>query len=156
MAYVQLVLPEPTIGRSPDEALVWDRNGMPFTYVNLWTWFFTDPGTFEEQSLRLDAFGAWGEVYAEPTVLTFTPGDGGASVSCEGPGRDWTEADGDDPPPGGCGYIYRHAAESVTSTVSIEWHVTWAGSDGSGGTYPPMVTEASSTFTVLQVQVVNR
>lgn len=135
---------------------MWGRNGQPFTYVNLWTWFFTDPGTFGVQSLRLEAFGAWGEVSAEPTELTFTPGDGGASVSCGGPGRDWTEADGDDPPPGGCGYVYRHAAESVTSTVSIGWHVTWAGSDGSGGTYPPMVTEASSPFTVLQVQVVNR
>ena len=144
-----LSLPEPTVQRSPDETIRFE--GDPMTWVNLWTWFWTDRAAFQPMTQTVSA-----TVTATPVGLLFDPGDGSAPVRCAGPGRAWVERDGNAAPPAGCGYRYRSVTDgTITSTVSILWDVTWAGSSGLSGALPQMRTQASAPLRVMQVQVVN-
>lgn len=154
-AYALLRLPKPTIERSPNAA---NRDGgRPYTWVNLWTWFWTDPAIFTSQSKTVAAGGISATATATPIALVFDPGTGDAPVTCAGPGRPWQESDADAAPSGGgCGYRYLHVADSVTASVTIRWHVAWTGSDGSSGALPLMLTSATSSFEVQQIQAVNR
>jgi hypothetical protein len=156
----QLDLPEPTITRSPDAknsdpAL----GGAPYTWVQLWTWIWTEPQTWAPTSITVTAGGVSVTATGTPVSLVFDPGNGDHPVSCAGPGRPWTERDANDPPTrGGCGYMYHHVTPKgpLTSTVSIHWSVTWTSNTGAGGTLPELVTQATSSFYVEQIQVVGR
>ena len=154
-AYGQLRLPSPTIERSPPQYN--DYNGFPFTWLNIWTWVWTSPGSYSPVSKSVSVPGVSATVVARPVALVFDPGDGSAPVSCAGPGRAWTQSDGDNPPPGGCGFMYRHTSNRslLTATVTIRWDVTWSGTGGAGGAFNGMTTQASSQLQVLDVQVVN-
>lgn len=151
-----LTVPRPLMRRSPIESNA--DGGVPYTWVNLWTWVWTEPQTWSPMSARAAAGTVWAEVEVTPAQMRFAPGDGSTGVVCPGPGRPWQEADGNAAPSaGGCGYRYKHvAAAPVTATLSIEWQVTWRGSGGTGGTLPAITTQASSLFVVQQVQVVSR
>jgi hypothetical protein len=149
-----LVLPPPSGHRSPDETHVYQ--GYPFTYVNLWTWFWTDPGIWQPRSATARAGGVSATVTVTPTVLMFTPGDGSAAVTCSGPGRAWTPADANgSPSAGGCGYRYRAATQApVTSSQSIRWSVSWRASDGETGVLPALITTRTGQLMVLQIESV--
>jgi hypothetical protein len=156
-ALASLRLPAPTFQRSPDAGN--SDQGVPYTWVNLWTWYWTSPASWQVLSRRVAVGPVWAQVTATPTELVFDPGDGAAAVSCPGPGRPWRTSDGNGQPSGGgCGYIYRGVSVNgpLTATVSIRWTVTWTGSQGTGGTLPVMATEAASTFAVQQIQAVTR
>lgn len=151
----RLVLPQPTLHRSPTESNNYE--GVPFTWVNLWTWFWTDVGDYSPQTQTTSVGPVSATVVARPVGLLFDPGEGSTAVRCPGPGRAWTEADGNDEPPSGCGFVYRSVTDGpVTSRLGILWRVTWTGSGGTGGTLPTMETITSGPVRVLQVQVVNR
>jgi hypothetical protein len=149
-----LRLPQPTGDRSPSQAQRF--HGYPFTYVNLWTWFWTNPASWQTRTATARAGGVSATVTVTPTSLTFDPGDGSAAVACAEPGRAWTSADGNGKPTsGGCGYRYRSAtSQPVTSTQSIHWTVTWRASDGESGTLPDLTTSRSGQLMVLQVESV--
>jgi hypothetical protein len=149
-----LRLPLPSGNRSPDQDQQF--HGSPFTYVNLWTWFWTDTASWRTQSATARAGGLSATVTVKPMALSFAPGDGSAPVSCAGPGRAWTSADGDGQPTnGGCAYRYRSAtSQPVTSTQSIRWAVTWRASDGETGTLPDLTTSRTGRLMVLQVESV--
>lgn len=156
-ALASLTLPNPVMRRSPKETN--NDHGTPYTWVNLWTWFWTDPASWKVQTARAAAGPVWAEVTVTPTQLIISPGETGTvDVTCPGPGRPWTQADGNGAPTaGGCGFQYHHVSASpITATVTIEWSVTWQGSGGAGGTLPTMRTRATSTFAVEQIQVVTR
>jgi hypothetical protein len=153
----QLRVPKPTIKRSPSERNADD--GVPYTWVNLWTWYWTSPARWRSLSERATAGAVFAEVTVTPLRLVLEPGDGSAAVSCSGPGRPWRRSDGNSAPSdGGCGFRYQRVTTGgpLTATVSIRWLVTWTGSGGAGGSLPEMTTSASSTFAVQQVQAVNR
>jgi hypothetical protein len=154
-AYGLLRLPAPTIERSPPATNSY--KGVPFTWLNIWTWFWTSPVSYAPVSKTESVPGVSATVVARPSVLVFDPGDGSAAVSCPGPGRAWTEADGDERPPGGCGFMYRHTSDGsiLTATVTIRWDVTWTGTGGAGGVFNGMTTQAAGPLQVLDVQVVN-
>lgn len=154
-AYSLLRLPKPTIERSP--LATNSDQGRPYTWVNLWTWFWTDPATFTPRSRTASAGAISATATATPIALVYDPGTGDTPVTCPGPGRPWRESDGDTAPSGGgCGYTYLHVSDSVTATVTIQWRVTWTGSNGQAGTLPVLLTSASSSFMVEQIQAVNR
>lgn len=160
-AYGELRLPSPTINRSPTERSSDPQfGGQPYTWVQLWTWFWTSPDTWRKLSKTVSAGPVSATVTANPNMLMFDPGNGGSAVSCAGPGRPWTEADGNDAPSGGgCGYRYMRVTEGstpLTSTVTIQWSVSWVGNDGESGTLPVLRTDATSQFIVEQIQTVNR
>ena len=153
--YGRLLLPAPTVERSPPATNSY--NGVPFTWLNIWTWFWTSPASYAPVSKTESVPGVSATVVARPSVLVFDPGDGSAPVSCPGPGRAWKDADGGRPPPGGCGFTYRHTTDGavLTATVTIRWDVTWTGSGGAGGSFNGMTTQAAGPLQVLDVQVVN-
>lgn len=154
-AYSLLRLPKPTIERSP--LATNSDQGRPYTWVNLWTWFWTDPVTFTPRSRTASAGAISATATATPIALVYDPGTGDTPVTCPGPGRPWQASDGDFAPSGGgCGYTYLHVSDSVTATVTIQWQVTWTGSNGQTGTLPVLLTSASSSFMVQQIQAVNR
>jgi hypothetical protein len=133
-AVQSLRLPKPVMSRSPSE-----RNsdgGLPYTWVNLWTWYWTSSATWRPRSERATAGPVFAEVTVTPKELIFDPGNGSAPVSCFGPGRPWRQVDGNSAPSaGGCGYRYRSVTSGgpLTATLSIRWSVSWTGSGGAGG-----------------------
>jgi hypothetical protein len=157
-AYGELTLPAPVAKRSPDEGNSDPQyGGLPYTWINLWTWTWQDD--WQPRARTVELRGVSATVTATPTALVFDPGDGAAPVSCDGPGRPWTEADGSDPPSqGGCGYMYRAVTPDgpLTATTSIQWSVAWTSNVGAGGAFPVLTTQSSSSFLVQQIQVVIR
>lgn len=149
-----LVLPQPSGHRSPSESQQYQ--GHPFTYTGLWTWTWTDPDTWQERRATATAGGVSATVAVTPTRMTFSPGDGSAAVTCAGPGRAWTSADGNGPPAdGGCGYRYGQPTQTpILSAQSIDWAVTWTASDGTSGTLPDLITTRTGQLMVLQIQSV--
>jgi hypothetical protein len=152
-----LTVPAPTTGRYPAGTM---QDGQPFTVVNAYTWFWTDPGSFRTLTSRADAGGVWAQVAVTPTALSFTPGDGAAAVSCPGPGVAWQPSDGVwAPSPAGCDYRYPHSSihqpdRQVTATYSIRWSVAWTSSTGASGTLPDLTTTSNATFAVAEVEAV--
>jgi hypothetical protein len=100
-------------------------------------------------------------VVVTPSALTFTPGDGGRTVSCPGPGSAW--APGRDSrwsaSPSGCEYAYPRSSYAaakgeVTATYAITWRARWTGSGRTGGTFPDISTTTRSTFAVAEAEAV--
>lgn len=146
--------PKPSGHRSPSETLKY--RGYPFSYVNLWLFTWTDPGTWKTMTATASAGGNSATVTATPTSLSYDPGDGSAGVSCGGRGRPWVESDGNSAPSGGaCGYRYRQVTSApITSTQTITWKITWTGSGGTSGTLPDQSTSTSGQLQVMQIQTV--
>jgi hypothetical protein len=155
-AYASIHFPSPTGDRSPRQTLSYQ--GYPFTYVNLWTWYWTDPSTWVKLTATASDGDQSATVTATPVELDFSPGDGGAAVACDGPGRPWVAADGNGAPTdGGCAYQYSKVSSGpITSTQTIVWQITWKGTGGTAGEIPSLSTSTSGQLQVLQVQVVNR
>jgi hypothetical protein len=152
-----LVIPSPSPGRYPAGRL---RDGVPYTVVNAYTWYWSNPGSFAVLSARANAGAVWSQVTVTPSRLLFTPGDGSPTVSCNGPGVAWNRGDGVwAASPAGCDYRYPHSSIHqphgvVTATYGIQWRVTWTSSTGAAGTLPALTTTATSTFAVAEVESV--
>jgi hypothetical protein len=159
-AYDSITFPRPSGHRSPPEGQ--DYNGYPFTYVGLWTYYWTDPATWKPLTATASAAGLTATVTAEPVSLWFDPGDGSAGLSCAGPGRPWAQSDGNNAPSeGACGYEYSKVTgpgydHPITSTQTIHWKITWAGTGNTGGEIPALSTSTSGQLNVMQIKTVNR
>jgi hypothetical protein len=131
-ALATLRLPKPVPPSSPSGTRLPD--GRPFTVVRVPTWFWTTPASYQAKSARASAGPVWAQVTVTPVALTFTPGDGGQTVSCAGPGRVWTPAAGQwAHAPGGCDHAYElstygYPGGQLTATYGIVWRATWVGS----------------------------
>ncbi|SOD72951.1 hypothetical protein SAMN05892883_2262 [Jatrophihabitans sp. GAS493] len=155
-AFSTIVFPRPSGHRSPSESRTFQ--GYPTTWVNLWTFFWTDPSTWRTLSASASAAGLTATVTATPVALNFDPGDGDTVASCAGPGRAWRDSDGNAPPSDrACGYQYTHVTTSpVTATETIVWQITWTGTGNTGGEIPGLSTSTSGQLNVLQIQAVVR
>ena len=153
-AVALLRLPKPVGYRSPTEHN--NDRGRPFTWVHLWTWYWTSPLVWKDEAKTARLPGVAATVTATPVQLIFEPGDGAAAVTCAGPGRAWGESDGSAAPSdGGCGYMYRHVSDGVRARMSIRWRVSWTGTGAAGGQLPDMTsTSLSPVFRVEQAQTV--
>jgi hypothetical protein len=153
-AFGKIVFPHPSGHRSPSETLLY--KGFPFSYVNLWLFYWTDPATWQTLTATASAAGLTATVSANPTELIYDPGDGSATVACAGPGRPWTDADGNNPPSGGaCGYQYSKVTSSpITATETIVWKITWTGTGNTGGNIPGLSTSTSGQLNVMQIETV--
>ncbi len=149
-------LPTPTFHRSPTETGRYQ--GQPFTYVNIPTWYWTDPADYRTVSDSLTVGGVTVTVTATPTSLDFDPGNGAGTKSCTGPGQAWTSADGNGAAPGGCSYSYSHVSGSgpVTAQLTVNWAISWTASTGANGTLAALYSQAQDSFNVLQIQVLDR
>jgi hypothetical protein len=154
-AYGELSLPKPESHRSPESNSDPALGGLPYTWVGLNTWVWVN--NWQPLQRTVDLRGVSATVTATPTSLSFDPGNGDASMSCPGPGRPWTQADGNRAPTGGgCAYMYRSvtAAGPLTAATGITWSVAWTSNTGAGGTFPALSTTTTSSFLVEQIQVV--
>jgi len=155
-AYGELTVPKPVAKRSPPENNSDPQyGGQSYTWTNLWTFIWA--GEWQSYARTVELRGVSATVTATPTALVFDPGDGSAPVTCDGPGRPWTDADGSNPPSAGaCGHMYRAVTPNgpLTATTSIQWSVAWTSNVGAGGTFPVLTTQSSSSFLVEQIQVV--
>jgi hypothetical protein len=156
VAKASFQLPQPSGHRSPGESQLVD--GYPFSWVNLWTFYWTDSATWQPLIATAEAGGVSATVTATPTSLSFDPGDGSDPATCASSGRPWAESDGNGAPTGGaCGYRYTHAsAGPITATETITWDISWSGSDGTGGQLPSMSTSTSGQLRILQIQTVSK
>lgn len=156
-ALASVQLPKPVVRRSPSQANA--DNGTPYTWVNLWTWWWTTPVTWRPLVATARAGAQWATVTVRPRSMILDPGDGSAPLTCPGPGRAWTEADADSAPDAGaCAHKYTRVTRSgpLTASLAVSWSVTWTGSGGTGGVLPQMQTQTSTSFVVQQIQVVTR
>ena len=156
-AVAMLRLPKPSGHRSPGETQLY--KGVPFTWVNLWTMFWSDPDTWKPVSATAATpdGSVWATATATPVSLTYTPGDGHAPIVCDGPGRPWVTSDGfAAPSQGACGYQYTDISQQpLTSTQTITWDISWVGSGGTSGTItPPLTTSTSGQLNVMQIETV--
>lgn len=157
-AMATLTLPKPVPPSSPSGAKLSD--GRPYTVVRVPTWFWTNPSSYEVNSARASTGPVWAQVTVTPVALTFTPGDGGMTVSCAGPGILWTPQAGQwTRAPGGCDYAYSQSSfgspgGQLTATYGIVWRAIWVGSGGTGGSFPDVTTNATSRFAVAEAQAV--
>ncbi len=160
-AFGQLTMPAPVPSHYPSGTL--KEDGHPYTLVNANTWFWTNPASWEPVSKTVSAGAVWGKATATPMSLSFSPGDGAATVSCPGPGTPfvatvdtWVSPVN----PQGCSYRYPKnslgvgGADQVTATYTIVWRVDWTGSDGNGGTFNNLQTQTTSRFAVAELQTV--
>jgi hypothetical protein len=157
-AYAELVPPAPTAHRSPREDVP-GPSGVPFTVVNLWTYFWVDRTDWVPLTRSVELRGVTATVTATPVAITFDPGNGDDVVRCDGPGSPWVDpGDNTDPDPatvGGCGHRYARVSDGVRATTSIRYAVTWTSNTGLGGTLPDLAgTSVSAPFRVEQIQVV--
>lgn len=158
--YSRMDLPGPGVHRSPKPDITDARTGLPYTYVNLATWYWVEPEAWSPRTDSTSLRGVTVTVTARPSALTYTPGDGGDAVTCDAaPGRPWTKADGDDIPADACAYVYQDVqADGITARTAITWTVTWTSTGAvvdSGQLDPPVeVYTDTPPFLVKQIRTV--
>ena len=132
-AYRSIHFPKPSGDRSPSQDQTY--RGYPFTYVGLWTWFWTNRASWRTLTATATDGDQSATVTASPVELVYDAGDGSGSQTCDGPGRAWTSVDGNAAPTGGgCAYQYHQVTSSpITSTQSIIWKITWIGTGNTAG-----------------------
>ncbi|MFD2422696.1 hypothetical protein ACFSXZ_40875 [Amycolatopsis pigmentata] len=155
-AFEQLRLPLPVPRHSPNVRL---PDGRDATIVGENTWIWTDHSVWTPAARRVQVGPVWAEVTATPIGLSFTSGTGG-SLSCSGPGTPYDRSAGLHAASPDCGFVYTRSSygqpqDEATATWAIRWSVRWVGSDGAGevgGDFPAMLSQASATFAVAEVQ----
>lgn len=118
--------------------------------TGLTTWFWLDPGQWQPTTAHAEIPGLWASVTVTPTTARWTPGDGAAAVTCEGPGRPHPGTDGART---GCGHTYTNHGD-YTLTIDVTYTVTWTSSTGAGGTLDPVTLTTSTPIHVEQRQAV--
>ena len=136
----------------------WDASG--FAYVQVPTYVWLDEASAADVVARASVGAVWAEATAVPVRLVVDPGDGSAPIECAPrppayvPGTPTESFEG-------CSHVYRHSSamaangESFEMGLSLVWHVTWVGSDGSGGDLGELTTTADPRLlAVAEVQAV--
>jgi len=156
----ELQLPEPSLALSP----------AAIGYVNLAEWLSVTQSIWHPFTTSAQACNAGGctaaTATATPAIVTWNTGDG-SIVTCSSPGtaynpdlsagaqsttcsHTYTATSAGQPNPAG---NLNDAAYTVTAAVT--WTVAWSGPDGSAGALPSLITEASTSLKVAQIESVN-
>jgi hypothetical protein len=141
-----LVLPQPAVRLNPDGDQI----------VQLPSWLWVDPAQWQPRSATATAGPVSATVTAEPQRVTWNMGTGD-TVVCDGPGRVYAPRFAETPEASDCTYTYRRSSAgqpgaSYRVTATIEWAVTWSGSDGDGGDLGELTTSAVDDVRVAEVQ----
>jgi hypothetical protein len=98
----------------------------------------------------------WATVTAVPSRITFDPGEPrGHQVSCSAPGA---SAGYDPAVPGECSYTYVDSSaiasngRTFTTTMGVEWSISWTSSSAAGGSLPAFTTSSSTPLAVAEIQ----
>lgn len=140
-----LELPRPALERSPAAA----------TWVNENTWVWLQGG-WSDLSATARSGAVWATVTAAPLKTNLSAGDAAQAVSCPGPGRAWTPADGSGDTGNGACVLNFDRSGQVTVAVSVPYEVTWTGSGGASGDFGVMTATGEESVQVLEGRSVNR
>jgi hypothetical protein len=128
--------------------------------VNLPQWFAVPTAQWTPVTGSASVLGLTATVTAEPTTLTWSPGDGHRPVTCSGPGPRWRSGMREPAKPPACSYTYRDASSVAPDRtawrgrLSIHWRVTWAATDGAGGDLEGLTTSEAYDVRVREIQAV--
>lgn len=108
------------------------KNGL----VGLPEWFWVPRGQWRKTSITVSAGPVWADAVASPTTITFVPGGGRSSVSCAGPGPEFTRGK---QRRSDCSYTYDQPSvgqpgNAYQAALVTTWTISWTGSGGAGGT----------------------
>lgn len=147
-ALASVQIDPPVIHTNPSEA---DRL---FVQVPTWLWVQGDWWKSHEATAR--AGRVWSTVKATPVSVTWSMGDG-STVTCNGPGSEWSpavRADVSD-----CTYTYRSSSVSRPTgrfemTATVTFKVSWTSNASGGGTLPSVTRVSSRSVAVGEIQAV--
>jgi len=128
--------------------------------VHLPLWFAVTPGQWAPVSATASIPGLAATVTARPVWLAFEPGDGGAAVSCTGPGPRYRPGMPEPARPPDCSYTYRDASTTAPggttwpARLSIRWQVSWSATNGDSGSLGPLTTTAGYPVPVQEIQAI--
>lgn len=137
-----------------------DTDPRGFAYVNTPTYFWVGDEIWAPVSARAGSGAVWAEATAEPIALIVDTGDTAPTTRCDFKPPAYTRGTPTETFPG-CSHRYLNSSalapngDSFTVTVSIEWHIVWRGSDGSGGDLGSLTTTAEGRpLRVAEVQAI--
>lgn len=155
----ELGLPSPTLGMSPAGT----------GYVNLPEWLWIDPSIWHPYTVTVSASNPLGTTSvtatATPVDVVWDTGDTTAATVCYGPGTPYNP---NEPPAGqttSCAHTYVESSLGQLSpdanpndsafvvTATIQWQVSWAGTDGSTGT-TSLTTTNTASLRIEQIEAV--
>ncbi|MDG4790181.1 hypothetical protein O7626_30390 [Micromonospora sp. WMMD1102] len=127
--------------------------------VNLPAWLALDPASWRSRSATASVPGVAVTATARPVRASWSMGDG-VTVTCTGPGTQWTSGTNPVKASPDCGHVYQRSSAGAPGgryivTVTIMWEVTWAGA-GQSGTVPGLTTTGQVPTRVQESQAVVR
>lgn len=148
-AVESLQLPKPVIRTSPDEDFI--------QVVSVPTWMWVEHSTWGPVTETAVVPGLRVTATARPRQTTWSMGEGG-TVTCTGPGSEYSGKLRPDQPSPDCGYTYRKSSvgepgRAFTVSVQVTWDVEWHGG-GQSGRVPGLVITAERPLAVDEVQAV--
>jgi hypothetical protein len=120
--------------------------------VGVRTWLWVDPADWQPMSATATIVGLSATVTAQPTKVIWTMGDG-STVTCNGPGTPYDPKLPDSEQSSTCSHTYQHDG-TYTVRATIVWTVSWAATNGQGGTLPNVQRSTEFPLTVEQRQAV--
>jgi len=110
------------------------KNGL----VGLPEWFWVPRGQWRKVSVTVTAGPVWADAVASPTTMTYAPGGGLSSVSCRGPGAEFSHSRSGSPRTS-CSFRYDQPSigqpgNAYQAALVVTWTISWTGSGGAGGT----------------------
>lgn len=134
--------------------------------VKVGTWIWTNPSAWKPVTatawIPTPNGIIWTKTTATPVLMRFDTDDsvhlggGRGSMSCVGPGVQWSPLLGDIPT-SPCNYTYRHASVArpggrFAATMSITWAISWTSNVGAGGLLPPYTNSSATSVRVRELQ----
>jgi hypothetical protein len=135
------------------------RAGSPDgTVVGFTTWLWLDGQSLSARSASASAGPNRATVTAQPSAVSFDPGDGSAAVDCSGSGRAYDPTE----PNAVSDCVHRYLRSSGAApagvfvlTARVTWTATWTGTAGTGGVLPALTVTAATPVRVDELQAVN-
>ncbi|MFI0818586.1 hypothetical protein ACH4TX_19090 [Streptomyces sp. NPDC021098] len=148
-AIEKLRLPEPVIRMSPDEDFV--------QVVGVPTWMWVERNTWGPVTEAAEVPGLKVMATARPREAVWSMGEGG-TVTCAGPGTEYSGKFRPEQSSPDCGYTYRRSSTADSGgafrvSVRVMWDVEWHGG-GQAGRVPGLVIAAEKSVAVDEVQAV--
>jgi hypothetical protein len=149
-AYAELSPPALAIGTAP-----MGRVGL----VGLPEWFWVDAAGYATLQKTAGLAGLSATVTATPGPLIISPGDGGATFTCPGPGTPYNASAPAPSQQSDCTFLYTAPSAGqpgnvFTVSISVTWTATWTGTGGTGGALAPITRTATIALPVAQAETV--
>jgi hypothetical protein len=132
-----------------------DGDGPVDVFVNVGLWISVSNS--DDVVARAEPVaGIWAETRATLDHIEFVPGNGDATVVCDGAGTPLPAERTDDPAQGPCGYTYDSVDDlgDRAGTVRAVWRVENSTSTGAYERRPDIVLEAAVPMHIYEVQTV--